>query len=481
MMKKVNSNVTRVLPGAALCMCLLFAGSCSKDHGGGSPESSSKIIIMSNRFDPQIFNYTTGNGYDFIAYGERDEEGVPISIDYIYMTDFKGDTLGRVSYNPAGHISQIMTAQSIIDLDWESETFANVAISSPDGSEVIYTCLDLNRPWTQASIAKRSPALNKRVSSEGILLLQDATHEGLTPVTTNSSEYIDAAIIATIRIPGEPLIVPIPEAEVYAQIYFDNKLSETVKLNPAANGIAYTKIIPFYPTETEFLPAVKNFIRDFFGKSEEQFRNETDMLNAQLSELKFTALTSSLSIEKWRETWREIYRLKDLLDERYEEYQDRFVEKIKTVKNIQIKSYARLGSSIYFADEICEINQDILENQNLNGVLCPFDIYLDGETKIIHTYLEPKAPKAIPGEIYRVYVEMCNITAGTHVEVRVSGTDGFSGLWSRTHYENLTTAIAYADVPVASEAGIRDEITIVLTNTLFSPTKTEKRIRTVFQ
>jgi hypothetical protein len=472
--EKQKSSVNHRLLGAALSVCMIFIVGCNKDSGGGSSGSGGELTIMSNQHDPQIFNYRTGDGYRFIAYGERDAEGVPVGIDYIYLMDFRGDTLCCVSHDADGHLSQITAGQNIVDLDWESNTFANVKITSPDG--VIYTSLNKNRTKTLASAVKTSPVPGKKENAVGILLLQDLpTPTAPPPAASSAVRSGDENTVRVEVLMGYPYkfvwITSNCSDQIFVNVSYDGKLSETIKLKPGDMEGYYTAEFPFSPGGiTADLTSMKDYILDFFKKSKDEYLNEIDLLVDQLAELEITFAQSPL------ENFKKISNIQSLLAEKEAEYKDRFAEK---VYNVEFFMYAIIDGRIYYTEEgrHSHSSSEPASVEYHDHI----DISAGGEMKILRVYSVPEHPKAAPTGTYRVYTDVVNVTKGTHMEVHVSGIDDI--YWYFDYDENeIFNIIRASDVPVAKEAGATHEITVTFDNRNFSnPKKIEKRIKVIFQ
>lgn len=467
---KLNMNKFKKTLALSICVSLCFLLWNCSDNDDDNNETNGKITILSNVKDPQIFNYETLDGYNCTVYGERDLSGMPQSIDYINMIDKDGNPFVNIEYNSNNRISRLSTSYSIIDISWETDTYATIAISLPDGSEQVYTELDLNRESTTFT-PKNVPSLyEKRRDNLDENRLFDDTRNCNSPLAVKGNLSGEGmSLIANVYNQGET--VPTYFAgDIYVRIDDkNNNILDKIKLKRANSGYAFYNIFPLCPNGITNPASSLDKILQLFKKSKKELEQEIEQLTQTLKNIEkdhFNVFAQGKStVEAFREYAKKSIEIENILNTKKIEYKDRFETEVN------LYCYGVLDGGVYVSE-------------NKYKALCgdekiyDFKIFFD-DTYISNIYLEPKNPKASTGGNYRLWIEMCNISAGTSIDISLFGTDGYTQNGHLTYETSYGLRRAYMDIPVAYTAGIKDKIDITLTKANWQTIK--RNISTVFR
>ncbi len=466
-MKKVKLNSK--LFCVAMSLCLLIITSCNNDDNDNDvPVINSEMVVMSNINDPQIFNYKTSDGYNCIAYGERDLNGIPINIDNINMIDENGDLYISIGYNSNGQMSQLSTSNSTININWETNTYANVKISLPDGSEQIYTDLDLTNKASNSSVKMKSSGKKREMLAKN-QLYNDLSYTHSKSITKSGSTNDEVNLIANVYNQGEASSIYF-EGDVFVKIQ-DKKdnILDKIKLKRANNGNAFCSTFPLCPNGLSNPESSMDKILQLFKQSKSDLQKEIEQLTYMLEDLKDDysnmVIKGTKTVEAFREYAKKSLEIEKTLTNKKVEYKDRFET------DVNMYAYAVLDNAVF-------VSENKYKAKCGDEGIYQFSIYLD-DTYISNIYLEPRNPKANDGGDYRLWMEICNIYAGTSLEVHLIGTDGYTQDGYLDYDSPQGLGRAYMDIPVAYEAGIKDKISITLTKTNGQTVK--RNINTVFQ
>lgn len=241
--------------GVAVATFLKGCGGSSGGETNGTPPSTStsNLTIMTNPKDPLLLTAKLNDSRIVEYFGTRDVNGIPISVDHIFIRSTNGD-VSRYQLDSTGRPIKIVALNGTRFLmQWTSTMQVAVSILSSDGTTQVNITVDLAQVPTQpvaattSFLSESTTNLGRRPRSGGISLQTSQISTGLgTNPSVLGSAMAAAAVsgngICTVRVTtcGNPE----DSAECYVDILTTNQnpLGEF----PAKNvgGGAYQATIP---------------------------------------------------------------------------------------------------------------------------------------------------------------------------------------------------------------------------------------------
>jgi len=406
-----------------------------------------EVELYSNPSDPTICKVTDQNGDYIIFYGQKDEEGIPISIHSAVVTNPDGTT--TIYYDSLNRVSAVLAPQGTsFDYEWISDEKFRIIINSTEGEFQFNIPVDLSDTAESSSFKKTDQHLNEiivRGFKEVPQIEINQIIPGFSPLHFKSTEGLHFIQITKC---GEPVNNARISWEIMPPIgNFNFCVMEFYE-----NGIYRIEVpsVETKPTNIDFL--CNNFLLIFDKTCANVFIKQLGTEFEACAKLGVMIESGSIPPEKAEKLKKDCQAMAlaiktacDIIKSNPAQYKD-FCKKYYIVENIPVQEYQ------YFY----RLKVNVPGEKPYNTVMVEFDPNNPQQwTYEMPSEVSIKDFKTIPGDPqpfqgYTIYAfVVCPNPEGTDVTISISGDDGYSNSQTVTITESSEVTLF---VPGAKES-----------------------------